>query len=142
MDIFDIVFLIIGIFLLIGTSLVIFRYKRKYPEKELKYKSSLVIIFFGILLIMGALTGLIRFMGLLILVFGPIFQFYYVRKHPEVKEYLEVKEYREVKKYQEVYKKYPISTIWRIFRILRNIMTFCFIFVILVILVLVFFSLT
>ena len=85
MGIISIVFLIIGIFLIIGNPLIISRYKQKYPEEEFDYRSSsLVIMFFGSLLIVCAVTGLILFLVLLTFVISIMLHIYYVR-YPDIK---------------------------------------------------------
>ena len=106
MHIFDIIFLIIGIFLILGNSLIISHYKQKYPEEEFDYTYSLVIIFFGVLLIVGVITGLIGVLVLSAFVINLILAGYYVRR-PEVYH----KVYPE---YQDVYKGSKFSVILRI----------------------------
>ncbi|MEN6554061.1 MAG: hypothetical protein ABFC34_14380 [Methanobacterium sp.] len=80
MNIFDIGFLIIGIFLIIVTTLDIFN-KQKYPEKELNYIFYLFIYFIGILWIIVA-TGFWPAM-LFILVLFYLHHVYLSKKHPE-----------------------------------------------------------
>ena len=89
MDIIDFVFhlffLILGITLIVGTGLVILRYKRKYPEKELDYKTSLNICLLGIFFIIMGITGPLGSM-----MFAILISLYYRKKHPEMYKYLPV----------------------------------------------------
>lgn len=80
MNIFYICFLIVGIFLIIGTTLDIFN-KRKYPEKELDYISYLFAYIMGILWIIVA-TGFWQAMLFIIVIFY-LDRVYLSRKHPE-----------------------------------------------------------
>ena len=106
MHIFDIIFLIIGISLILGNNLIISHYKQKYPEEEFDYTHSLVIIFFGVLLIVSVITGLIGILVLSAFVINLILAGYYARR-PEVYH----KVYPES---QDVYKGSKFSIILRI----------------------------
>ncbi len=88
MEIIDIIFLIVGILIIIGNSLLIFRCKQKYPAEKLDYTSYLLIYFIGIIIVIGAITGLMRLLALLMLISGFIFRIYLSKKDPEkYKEY-------------------------------------------------------
>lgn len=81
MEIINLIFLIFGVFLIIlGTSLVILHYKRKYPEKELTYKWSFNTFLVGILCIIGVITDTLGVILLLGVIFG-IFTRYAVKKY-------------------------------------------------------------
>jgi hypothetical protein len=88
---FHLFFLILGIILIVGTGLVILRYKRKYPEKELDYKTSLNICLFGIFLIIMGITGPLGFA-----MFAILFYLYDKRKHPETYKYLHVNVWEKI----------------------------------------------
>ena len=84
MEIINLIFLIWGVLLLIiGTSLVILHYKRKYPEKELNYKWSFNTFLVGILSIIGVITDALGVILLLGVMFGIFFRWYAVKKYPE-----------------------------------------------------------
>ena len=83
MRISDTIFLIIGISEIIIITLLNFYYKRKCPEKELDYISDLITYLMGILLIIGAITGSIWFMLLLVLLLASLDYIYRSKKYPE-----------------------------------------------------------
>lgn len=86
--IFNAIFLITGIFMIIGyTSLAIY-YRIKYPEKEWNYKYASIFYLFGIIFIIGAITDYIRVILPLIIVFCGFYILYAEKKYPEGYKFL------------------------------------------------------
>jgi flagellar biosynthesis protein FlhB len=81
MGIINTISLIIGIFEIITVTLIIFYCKRKLPEKEFNYISYLITYLMGILLIIGAITGSIWFMLLLVLLLASLDYIYRSKRY-------------------------------------------------------------
>lgn len=118
--IFNAIFLIVGILLIIGyTSLAIY-YKKKYPEKEWKYKYAPLFYVFGVLLIIGVITDYIRVMIPLIIVISGFYILYAGKKHLEAE-----------KKHPEMYKflnfQTKISLIFIMFILIISLLAFLYI---------------
>ena len=59
MSIFSLSFLILGIIFIFLPSFALLEYKRKFPERKIKNKSTFLMYPVGILYILGSITGYI-----------------------------------------------------------------------------------
>lgn len=122
MNILSIIFLIFGIFIIIGCSLALRSDKRKYPERKPDYMLAFMAYFLGILCILGAITGYIKIILLLGTILGIIFfHLYFKKKYPYSNSDIK-------KNIPEKYEKAFNITIW-----LNKIVNISFVFLILII---------
>jgi hypothetical protein len=133
MEIRAIIFLIMGIFFIIFSALIINHY-RLHPEKEGVLISTLVPFTLGIILVIGAITGYIKLIILLLFIIPIICHIY--SKYTSIK-YPEMKKKKE--KAKEIYKKYPF---YKFLRIVRYILLGCATLIGIFILIIVLFNIT
>jgi hypothetical protein len=129
MEISTIFVLIMGILVLIFSILLINHF-RLHPEKNGTILS-ISLVTLGIILVIGAITGLTSLLIILYLIISLLYYKYTLIKNPEIRKKRE--------KSKEILKKHPL---YKILRISQYIMLTCAIFLRLIISIMVIFNIT